>query len=105
MLWHIGEWAGTVLAAGVVAGLVVVTLGVVAGWLVYRRARHRVEALTSTAARYALQTAPSWPPCGRGGCHRRWCTTFVDVSAAHPDWSEPPRDLFAPPALGGRRPG
>jgi hypothetical protein len=58
MLWHIGEWAGTVLAAGVVAGLVVVTLGVVAGWLVYRRARHRVEALTSTAARYALQTAP-----------------------------------------------
>ena len=58
MLWHIGEWAGTVLAAGVVAGLVVVTLGVVAGWLVYRRARRRVEALTSTAARYALQTAP-----------------------------------------------
>jgi hypothetical protein len=58
MLWHIGEWAGTVLAAGVVAGLVVVTLGVVAGWLVYRRARRHVEALTSTAARYALQTAP-----------------------------------------------
>jgi len=58
MLWHIGEWAGTVLAAGVVAGLVVVTLGVVAGWLVYRRARRRVGALTSTAARYALQTAP-----------------------------------------------
>jgi hypothetical protein len=23
MLWHIAEWAGTVLAAGVVAGLVV----------------------------------------------------------------------------------
>jgi hypothetical protein len=58
MLWHIGEWAGTVLAAGVVAGLVVGTLGVVAGWLAYRRARRRVEALTSTAARYALQTAP-----------------------------------------------
>ena len=58
MLWHIGEWAGAVLAAGVVAGLVVVTLGVVAGWLVYRRARRRVEALTSTAARYALQAAP-----------------------------------------------
>ena len=57
-MWHIGEWAGTVLAAGVVAGLVVVTLGVVAGWLVYRRARRRVGALTSTAARYALQTAP-----------------------------------------------
>ena len=58
MLWHIGEWAGAVLAAGMVAGLVVVTLGVVAGWLVYRRARRRVEALTNTTARYALQTAP-----------------------------------------------
>lgn len=58
MLWHIGEWAGTVLAIGVVAGVVVVALGVVAGWLVYRQARRRVEALTSTAARYAVQAAP-----------------------------------------------
>ena len=58
MLWHIVEWAGTVLAAGTVAGLVVAALGVVAGWLVYRRARRGVEALASTAAKYALQTAP-----------------------------------------------
>jgi membrane protease YdiL (CAAX protease family) len=57
MLWHIGEWAGTVLAAGVVAGLVVAALGAVAAWLVYRWARRRVGALISTAARYALQTA------------------------------------------------
>ena len=59
MLWHIGEWAGTVLAVGVVAGMVVVALAVVAGWLVYRQARRRVEALTSTAARYAVQAAPA----------------------------------------------
>ena len=58
MLWHVGEWAGTVLAAGVVAGLVASALGVVAAWLVYRRARRRVESLTGAAARYALQTAP-----------------------------------------------
>jgi uncharacterized membrane protein YgdD (TMEM256/DUF423 family) len=58
MLWHIAQWAGTVLVAGLVAGLVVAAAGAAAAWLVYRRARRRVEALTSTAARYALQTAP-----------------------------------------------
>ena len=58
MLWHIAQWAGTVLAAGVVAGLVVAAAGAVAAWLVYRRARRRMEALTGAAARYALQTAP-----------------------------------------------
>ena len=58
MLWHLAEWAGTVLAAGVVAGLVVAAAGAVAAWLVYRWARRRVEAFTGTAARYALRTAP-----------------------------------------------
>lgn len=57
MLWHLVGWAGMVLAAGVVAGLVVTALGVVAAWLVYRRARSWVAALTGTAAGYALQTA------------------------------------------------
>jgi hypothetical protein len=58
MLWHLAELAGTVLAAGVVAGLVAGALGVVAAWLAYRRARRRVEAFTGAAARYALQAAP-----------------------------------------------
>jgi hypothetical protein len=57
MVWHLAEWAGTVLAAGVVAGLVVAALGVVAAWLAYRRARRLVAAFTGTAAGYALQTA------------------------------------------------
>jgi hypothetical protein len=57
MLWHIAEWAGAVLAAGVVAGLVVLAAGAAGVWWLYRRLRRRVEALTSTAARYALQTA------------------------------------------------
>ncbi len=56
MVWHIAEWAGTVLAAGVVAGLVVAAVGAGAMWLLYRRARRRMEALTGTAARFALQT-------------------------------------------------
>ena len=59
MLWHLAEWAGTVLAAGVVAGLVVTAAVAVGAWLVYRWARRRVEAITSTAARYALQSAPA----------------------------------------------
>lgn len=57
MLAQIAEWVGAVLAAGVVAGLVVVAAGSVGGWLLYRRLRRRVEAFTSMAARYALQTA------------------------------------------------
>ena len=57
MFWHLAEWAGTVLAAGMVAGLVVAAAGAVGAWLVYRRARRRVEALTGAAARYALQAA------------------------------------------------
>ena len=63
MLAHFAEWAGAVAAAGVVAGLVVAAAGGVAAWLVYRRARRRVEALTSTAARYALQAVAG---AGRG---------------------------------------
>ena len=57
MLSQIAEWAAAVLAAGVVAGLVVVAAGSVGVWLLYRRLRRGVEALTSTAARYALQAA------------------------------------------------
>jgi hypothetical protein len=58
MLWHLAEWSGTVLAAGAVAGLVVAAAVAVGAWLVYRWARRRVEAFTSTAVRYALQTVP-----------------------------------------------
>ena len=57
MLAQIAEWAGTVLAAGIVAGLVVVAAGTVGVRLLYRGLRRRVAALTSMAARYALQTA------------------------------------------------
>jgi hypothetical protein len=56
MLWHIAEWAGAVLAAGVVAGLVVLAAGAAGAWWLYRRLRRRVEAFTTAAARYALQT-------------------------------------------------
>jgi hypothetical protein len=56
MLWHIAEWAGAVLAAGVVAGLVVLAAGAAGVWWLYRRLRRRMEAFTSAAARYALQT-------------------------------------------------
>jgi hypothetical protein len=57
MLWHIAEWAGVVLAAGVVAGLVVVAAVSAGGWLLYRGLRRRVEAFTGMAARHALQAA------------------------------------------------
>jgi hypothetical protein len=56
MLVHIAEWAGVVLAAGVVAGLVVLAAGAAGVWWLYRRLRRRMETLTSAAARYALQT-------------------------------------------------
>ena len=41
MLWQIAEWAGTVLAAGVVAGLVVLAAGAAGVWWLYRRLRCR----------------------------------------------------------------
>ena len=66
MLSQIAEWAVAVLAAGVVAGLVVVAAGSVGVWLLYRRLRRGVEALTSTAARYALQTAAVAAAARRG---------------------------------------
>jgi len=98
MLWHLTEWAGTVLAAGVVAGLVVTAAMAAGAWLVYRWARRRVEALTSTAAGMRCSPPPSWLPCGAGGCPRRWCTTFAGALAAHPDWSEPvPRQVITCP--------
>jgi hypothetical protein len=55
MLWHIADWAGAVLAAGVVAGLVVLAAGAAGVWWLYRRLRRRVEAFTTVAVRYALQ--------------------------------------------------
>jgi hypothetical protein len=57
MVWHVAEWAGTVLAAGVIAGAVLAAAGAVAAWLVYRRFRRRVEPLTRTVAGYARQAA------------------------------------------------
>ena len=57
MLWHIAEWAGVVLAAGVVAGLVVLAAGAAGVWWLYRGLRWRVEAFTTAAVRYARQDA------------------------------------------------
>ena len=57
MVWHVAEWAGTVLAAGLVAGLVVAAAGAAALWLVYRWAHRRLEPLTRTVAGYALRAA------------------------------------------------
>jgi hypothetical protein len=59
MLVHIAEWAGAVLAAGMVAGMVAGLMVLVAGaagvWLLYRRLRRHLEAVTSTVGRYAFQ--------------------------------------------------
>jgi hypothetical protein len=65
MLWHIAEWAGSVLAAGVVAGLVVLAAGAAGAWWLYRGLRRRVEAFTSTAARYAFQSTTGTAAAGR----------------------------------------
>jgi len=65
MLWHIAEWVGSVLAAGVVAGLVVLAAGAAGVWWLYRRLRRRMGTVTSTAARYALQTVAG-AAAGRG---------------------------------------
>ena len=56
MLWHLAEWAGTVLAVGAVAGPVGAAAVAVGAWLIYRRARRGVAAFASNATRYALQT-------------------------------------------------
>jgi hypothetical protein len=57
MLTQTAEWAGAVLAAGLVAGLVVVAAVSAGVWLLYRRLRRHMGAFTSMAARHALQTA------------------------------------------------
>ena len=57
MLSHIAEWAAAVLAAGVVAGLVVVAAGAAGGWLLYRWVRRRVAGATALAVRYARHNA------------------------------------------------
>ena len=66
MLPHIVEWAGAVLAAGVVAGLVVLVAGIAGAWWLYRRLRRRVEALAGTATRHALQAATVAAAARRG---------------------------------------
>ena len=57
MLSSAVEWAAAVLAAGLVAGMVVLAAGSVGLWWLYRRLRRRVEAFAGTAAGHALQTA------------------------------------------------
>ena len=64
MLSSVVEWAAAVLAAGVVAGMVVLAAGSVGVWWLYRRLRRRVETFAGTAAGYALQTAAA--AAGRG---------------------------------------
>jgi hypothetical protein len=66
MLVHIAEWAGAVLAAGVVAGLVVLAAGAAGVWWLYRRLRRSLETLTGTAVRYAFQTAAIAADARRG---------------------------------------
>jgi hypothetical protein len=65
MLWHIAEWAGTVLAAGVVAGLVVLAAGAAGVWWLYRKAplprggphQHRGEVCATDRGRRGCRTA------------------------------------------------
>jgi hypothetical protein len=57
MLSHIAEWAATVLATGVIAGLVVVAAGATGGWFLYRWVRRRVAGATARAIRYARHNA------------------------------------------------
>jgi membrane protein implicated in regulation of membrane protease activity len=57
MVWHVAEWAGTVLAAGLVAGVVLAAAAAVGAWLLYRGLRRRVEPLTRAVAGYAGQAA------------------------------------------------
>jgi len=57
MLAHFAEWAGAVVAAGVVTGLMVLAAAAAGAWLVYRRVRRRLEGATVMVARYALHGA------------------------------------------------
>ena len=57
MLAHIAEWAGAVVAAGVVGGLVVLAAAAAGTWLLYRRVRRRLAGATVMAVRYARQNA------------------------------------------------
>lgn len=66
MLAHIAEWAGAAVAAGVIAGLVLLAAGAAAAWWLYRRLRRRVQTFTGTAARYTLQAAAGAAAAGRG---------------------------------------
>jgi hypothetical protein len=65
MLAHIAEWAGAVVAAGLVAGLVVLAAAAAGALLLYRWVRRRLELVTATAARYALQNSAGAVARGR----------------------------------------
>ena len=62
---HIAEWIGAVLAAGVITGLVVLAAAAAGAWWLYRRLRRRMEAVTVSAARLALQGAVIAAGAGR----------------------------------------
>jgi hypothetical protein len=57
MLVHIAEWAGAVMVAGAVAGLVVVAAAAAGVWLLYRQVRRRLAHATAMAVRYARHNA------------------------------------------------
>ena len=65
MVSHVAEWIGAVLAAGVITGVVVVAAGAAGAWWLYRRLRRRMEAVTTSAARLALQGAVIAAGAGR----------------------------------------
>jgi membrane protein YqaA with SNARE-associated domain len=54
---HIAEWIGAVLAAGLISGLVVLAAGAAAVWWLYRTLRRRLQVVTASTARFALQGA------------------------------------------------
>ena len=65
MVSHVAEWIGAVLAAGVITGLVVLAAAAAGVWWLYRTLRRRVEAVTTSTARLALQGAVIAAAAGR----------------------------------------
>jgi predicted membrane-bound spermidine synthase len=65
MLSQIAAWAGAVLAAGVIFGLVALAAAAAGVWWLYRTLRRRVEAVTASTARLALQGAVIAAAAGR----------------------------------------
>ena len=65
MVSYVAEWIGAVLAAGVITGLVVLAAAAAGVWWLYRTLRRRVEAVTTSTARLALQGAVIAAAAGR----------------------------------------